>query len=265
MYSWGNLQADYGKTGRKPLRFKCRDGHIVTSQIEKKVDDYMSFEKILHRVYTKIPGSEYVADFRVDDDKIYFIEVWGVRGVKRYSLRRKRKLEHYKIYRINLIEIESPYEIPLKLSKLANIARPAIVDYEQILRSHPKVRQLNQNNDELEGRINSLKKEIDSINDTIQSNNRKINDVIIIKVKDPTLKDHVQIAEKIHQTNPEVQKLDKENQELRRNIALLEKEIEALEVKIQENNHAINEAINEEIHNIIKERRIKVAQNQLTS
>ncbi len=92
----------------------CKDGHRVMSFYEKQVDDWLNKHQIEHQYNYPLPfGKTCSADFKIDG---YFIEVWGVIGLEWYNERRRKKIEEYKLRKMNLIQLY-PRDVTENLDK----------------------------------------------------------------------------------------------------------------------------------------------------
>ena len=84
-------------------RFACKDGHLVRSTYEQRVDDWLNEHGIEHAYEPSLPFSPvHKADFLANG---WYIEVWGVTHNEAYQERKQRKLELYAANNAPLIEI----------------------------------------------------------------------------------------------------------------------------------------------------------------
>lgn len=84
-------------------RFTCRDGHIVRSVYEQRVDDWLFEHNIEHVIEPLLPfDRRYRADFLANG---WYIEIWGIRTNKAYVQRRLQKTSQYKEHGLPLLEI----------------------------------------------------------------------------------------------------------------------------------------------------------------
>lgn len=81
-------------------RLRCRDGHEVRSEDERRVDDWLSERGIPHEVEPKLKGMR--PDWRVGN---VYVEYWGLSGQQGYEARRADKLALYRKRRLRLVEI----------------------------------------------------------------------------------------------------------------------------------------------------------------
>jgi len=66
---------------------KAKDGHILDSKSEKRIDDILSKYGIPHLVHVKYPNSAMVCDFYLPEQKVY-LEYFGLAGAsERYDER----------------------------------------------------------------------------------------------------------------------------------------------------------------------------------
>lgn len=114
----------------------CSDGHKVMSSYEMQVCEWLTRHKIKHEHnvklnYSKYDGNtkikvpKYRPDFMImDRHKTYYIEVWGLAGIKEYDEKTKKKLELYKELKekfgYELIEIYPKDKLINKLGFLIN-------------------------------------------------------------------------------------------------------------------------------------------------
>jgi predicted nuclease of restriction endonuclease-like RecB superfamily len=83
---------------------RAQDGHCVRSKAELIIDNWLYVAKIVHAYERKLPIEEVIyCDFYIPTGKVY-IEYWGSEDDK-YRARKATKLEIYKKYNLNLIEL----------------------------------------------------------------------------------------------------------------------------------------------------------------
>jgi len=83
---------------------RTQDGHYVRSKSEIIIDNWLYVSKIVHAYERKLPiEEELYCDFYLPTGKVY-IEYWGLDEVK-YLSRKEKKLEIYKKYNLNLIQL----------------------------------------------------------------------------------------------------------------------------------------------------------------
>jgi len=88
-----------------PATYRTRDGHMVRSRGEVIVDDTLYIYGIIHAYEKKLPIDENMyCDFFIPKENVY-IEYWGMENDPKYVDRKKKKLEIYKKYEFNLIEL----------------------------------------------------------------------------------------------------------------------------------------------------------------
>lgn len=91
--------------GRFPATHRTSDGHLVRSRAEMLIDNWLYMNEVVHAYERKVPISEDVySDFYIPTGKV-FIEFWGMESDPKYVERKTQKLEIYKKYRLNLIEL----------------------------------------------------------------------------------------------------------------------------------------------------------------
>jgi hypothetical protein len=89
-----------------PGTIRTKDGHWVRSKAEVIIDDALYYYGVPHAYERRIPIEEDVySDFYLPQQKVY-IEYWGLENNNRYLERKKVKLEIYKKYHLNLIELD---------------------------------------------------------------------------------------------------------------------------------------------------------------
>lgn len=87
-------------------KHRAADGHFVRSKAEMLIDNWLYMAEIVHAYERKLPIEEDVyCDFYIPTGKVY-IEYWGYENDQRYLARKKKKIELYKKYGFNLIELE---------------------------------------------------------------------------------------------------------------------------------------------------------------
>jgi len=87
-----------------PAQHRSKDGHQVRSKSELIIDNFLYDAKIVHACERKIPiEEEMYCDFYIPTGKVY-IEFWGL-DEDTYLARKKKKLEIYSKYKLNLIEL----------------------------------------------------------------------------------------------------------------------------------------------------------------
>jgi hypothetical protein len=87
-----------------PAQHRAKDGHQVRSKAELIIDNFLYDAKIVHACERKLPVEEDIyCDFYIPTGKVY-IEFWGL-DEEKYLARKKKKLEIYSKYNLNLIEL----------------------------------------------------------------------------------------------------------------------------------------------------------------
>jgi hypothetical protein len=83
---------------------RAQDGHYVRSKSELIIDNWLYVSKVVHAYERKLPIEEDLyCDFYIPTGKVY-IEYWGLEEDK-YIARKEKKLEIYKKYSLNLIQL----------------------------------------------------------------------------------------------------------------------------------------------------------------
>ncbi|WP_312114749.1 glycerol kinase [Brevibacillus reuszeri] len=86
-------------------KHRSADGHFVRSKAEMLIDNWLYMSEIVHAYERKLPIEEDVyCDFYLPVGKVY-IEYWGLENDAKYIERKKTKLEIYRKYGFNLIEL----------------------------------------------------------------------------------------------------------------------------------------------------------------
>lgn len=91
------------KTGYPNVsQYTAKDGHKVKSGMELQVDDWLYEHGIEHTYEPQIGASPYRADFLIGN---MYVEIWGIEGNERYEQKRKKKLEAYRRFDLNLLSV----------------------------------------------------------------------------------------------------------------------------------------------------------------
>ncbi|MFH1141250.1 MAG: hypothetical protein V1724_06240 [Chloroflexota bacterium] len=86
--------------------YRATDGHLVRSKSELIIDNWLYTSEHAHAFERKLPIEEEVySDFYIPAGKVY-IEYWGFDADPRYLARKQKKLETYKKYGFQLIELK---------------------------------------------------------------------------------------------------------------------------------------------------------------
>lgn len=87
--------------------YRTNDGHYVRSRAELVIANWLFAEGIAYAYEKRVPIKEDVyCDFYIPKGKIY-IEFWGLEDKEVYLKRKEQKIELYKKYGLNLIEIDN--------------------------------------------------------------------------------------------------------------------------------------------------------------
>lgn len=102
----GNIKLEKNDFRNKfPPEHRTKDGHMVRSRGEMMIDNALYFYGIAHAYERKLPIEEEVyCDFFIPSERVY-IEYWGIESDPKYADRKRKKLELYKKYDFNLIEL----------------------------------------------------------------------------------------------------------------------------------------------------------------
>lgn len=100
-----NVVADaVGFRDKFPPPHRTQDGHYVRSKSEIIIDNWLYVAKVVHAYERKIPIEEDLyCDFYIPTGKVY-IEYWGLEDPQ-YLARKAKKLEIYKKYEMDLIQL----------------------------------------------------------------------------------------------------------------------------------------------------------------
>ena len=87
--------------------YRTNDGRYVRSSAELVIANWLFAEGIAYAYEKRVPIKEDVyCDFYIPKGKIY-IEFWGLKDDEAYIKRKEKKIELYKKYNLNLIEIDN--------------------------------------------------------------------------------------------------------------------------------------------------------------
>ncbi|MBI2980350.1 MAG: glycerol kinase [Chloroflexi bacterium] len=89
-------------------KLRAKDGHYVRSKAEIIIDNWLYDSKITHAYERKLPiEEEQYCDFFINNGngKGVYIEYWGYESDSKYLSRKERKIETYKKYGLQLIEL----------------------------------------------------------------------------------------------------------------------------------------------------------------
>lgn len=88
-----------------PAKYRSMDGHFLRSKAEVLIDNWLYMSGVVHAYERKLPVDEDVyCDFYLPNGKVY-IEYWGLEEKQQYAERKAIKLDIYKKYNYNLIEL----------------------------------------------------------------------------------------------------------------------------------------------------------------
>jgi len=101
-----NEKEEVGFRDKFEAKHRSTDGHFVRSKAEMIIDNWLYMAEIVHAYERKLPIEEDVySDFYIPTGKVY-IEYWGYENDPKYQLRKQKKIELYKKYGFNLIELQ---------------------------------------------------------------------------------------------------------------------------------------------------------------
>jgi len=96
-----------------PPKLRTKDGHVVRSRAEVIIDNALYDYGLAHAYERKLPIEENVySDFYIpskNGGKAVYLEYWGLENDEKYQQRKKVKLDIYKKYNLNLIELEDKH------------------------------------------------------------------------------------------------------------------------------------------------------------
>jgi len=99
---------ELGYRQKYPATHRATDGHMVRSRAEMLIDNWLYAEQIIHAYERKVPiDEELYCDFYLPTGKVY-VEFWGMENDPSYAARKHRKVELYKKYGYNVIELRDP-------------------------------------------------------------------------------------------------------------------------------------------------------------
>jgi len=103
---------------------RTQDGHYVRSKSEIIIDNWLYVSKIVHSYERKLPiEEELYCDFYLPTGKVY-IEYWGLEEDK-YLSRKEKKLEIYKKYNLNLIQL-----VEKDISNLEDVLPAKLLEFD---------------------------------------------------------------------------------------------------------------------------------------
>jgi hypothetical protein len=103
-----------------PATHRTTDGHYVRSKAEMIIDNWLYNSNIVHAYEKLLPiKEELYCDFYIPKGDVY-IEFWGLENNPNYDNRKNTKIDIYKKYNLNLIELtdEEIYKLDDILPKL---------------------------------------------------------------------------------------------------------------------------------------------------
>jgi hypothetical protein len=96
---------EFGFRDKFEAKHRSADGHFVRSKAEMLIDNWLYMAEIVHAYERKLPIEEDVySDFYIPTGKVY-VEYWGYENDEKYLARKQKKIEIYKKYGFNLIEL----------------------------------------------------------------------------------------------------------------------------------------------------------------
>lgn len=108
-HSLSSSQATTGFREKFPPTHRTTDGHWVRSKAETLIDNWLYMSGLVHAYERQVPVEEDLyCDFYIPSGKVY-IEYWGLENDPKYAARKKAKLEIYKKYGLNLIELNDEH------------------------------------------------------------------------------------------------------------------------------------------------------------
>ena len=96
-----------------PAQYRTKDGHNVRSKAEALIDNALYDYGLAHAYERKLPIEESVlSDFYIPSKhggKAVYIEFWGLENDPKYKERKQVKIDLYKKYDLNLIELSDKH------------------------------------------------------------------------------------------------------------------------------------------------------------
>lgn len=88
---------------------RATDGHMVRSKAEMLIDNWLYMFRVVHAYERRLPVEEELyCDFYIPEGNVY-IEYWGMERNPKYQARKQDKLDIYKKYGFNLIELNDDH------------------------------------------------------------------------------------------------------------------------------------------------------------
>ncbi len=86
-------------------KLRTADGHFVRSRAEMLIDNWLYTTELVHAYERRLPIEEEIyCDFYLPAGKVY-LEFWGMESDPKYRERKAQKIDIYKKYGLNLIEL----------------------------------------------------------------------------------------------------------------------------------------------------------------
>lgn len=106
-------------------QYKAEDGHIVKSQGELIIDNWLYRNELNHSYEHRIQreNSHLMSDFYLSQSNVY-IEYWGMINDATYRQRKEERINFYRTHGLNLIEL-----FPRDLSMLSEILKAKLAQY----------------------------------------------------------------------------------------------------------------------------------------
>ena len=113
----GNNQSEEQTTDdfrkRYPANYRTKDGHRVRSKAEAIIDNALYDYGLAHAYERRLPiEEELLSDFYIpskNGGKAIYIEYWGLENEPQYTERKRIKIDLYKKYEFNLIELNEKH------------------------------------------------------------------------------------------------------------------------------------------------------------
>lgn len=134
---WENLRKNvknkmlkhYQEHFREGRIYETEDGHLVRSEAEVIIDNWLYHNNIVHAYEWRLPSEEEVyCDFYLPKYNVY-IEYWGVKDYPKYEERKRKKLEIYKILGLTdrLIQLEAE-----DIKNINNVLKRKLAKYRDL-------------------------------------------------------------------------------------------------------------------------------------
>lgn len=114
-------------TEKYPAPLRTSDGHMVRSQGEIIIDNWLYEQRIVHSYEKLVPIEEQMrCDFYLPEigERGVYIEYWGMESNPRYKERKQEKVALYEANNLRLIEIHAK-----DIGNLEDVLQPALIKF----------------------------------------------------------------------------------------------------------------------------------------